>query len=204
MLVFIGTGAILVHELHGSLGHLGISLSFGLIVMAVIYALGDVSGAHINPAVTLGFFAAGRFSGKQVLPYILVQCLGACAASLSLSWLFPLHQGNLGGTLPSGSLFQSLVLEVILSFILMFVILSITQPAAISYKAVVGLVVGTVIVFEALVGGPISGASMNPARSLGPALVSGRLEHIWLYILAPVSGALFAAGACFFLRFPEQ
>jgi aquaporin NIP len=194
-LVFAGTGAIIINGVsQGSITHVGVALTFGLIVLAMIYALGDVSGAHLNPAVTLGFFAAGRMAGREVLPYIVAQLIGAFAASGTLRGLFPQHE-TLGATLPAGSPLQSLVLEFILMAILMMVILSVSTGAK-EKGITAGIAVGSVITLEAMFAGPISGASMNPARSLSPALVSGHLEHLWVYLLAPTLGALGATLIC--------
>ncbi len=190
-LVFIGTGAMVVNDLTaGEVTHVGIALTFGLTVLAMIYAFGDVSGCHINPAVTLGFWAAGRFDGRRVLGYIFMQCMGALAASGAIRVLFPLSE-TLGGTVPRGSDFQSFVLECILTLLLMLVILSVSFGAK-EKGLLAGVAIGAVITFESLFGGPVSGASMNPARSLGPALVAGDLHHLWLYLIAPTLGALLA------------
>jgi aquaporin NIP len=194
-LVFAGTGAIVINDVRdGAVSHVGIALTFGLIVLAMIYAVGDVSGAHLNPAVTLGFFAARRFAGRQVLPYILSQCAGAVLASLVLRCMFPAH-ATLGATLPAGAPMQSFVLEAILTFILMFVILSVSSGPK-EKGIMAGIAVGAVIALEALFAGPISGASMNPGRSLAPALVSLHLENLWIYLTAPVLGAVLGVGAC--------
>lgn len=198
-LVFAGTGAIVVNDVSGGvISHLGIALTFGLIVLAMIYALGDISGAHLNPAVTLGFFAARRFPGKQVATYIGAQLLGACAASLLLRALFPEH-ASLGATLPAGSVAQAFVFEFVLTAILMFVILSVSTGGK-ERGITAGIVVGSVIALEALFAGPITGASMNPARSFAPAIVAGRLEHLWIYLTAPIAGALCAVLACRAMR----
>ena len=195
ILVFAGTGAIVINDSSaGAVSHVGVALTFGLVVLAMIYAVGDVSGAHLNPAVTLGFFAARRLKAGWVVPYILSQCIGAILASLTLRLMFP-ASATLGATMPAGSAMQSFVLEAILSFILMFVILSVsTGPKEKGIMA--GIAVGAVIGLEALFAGPISGASMNPARSLAPALVSMRLEHLWIYLTAPALGAVLSVTAC--------
>ena len=188
-LVFAGTGAIIINDISGGkISHGGIALTFGLIVLAMIYTLGEISGAHFNPAVTLGFWAAKRFDAKLVLPYILAQIAGAIAASFTLRFLFPSHP-TFGATIPSGSSIQSFVLEVILTAILMFVILGVSTGAK-EKGITAGIVVGSVITLEAMFAGPICGASMNPARSIAPALVSMQLENLWIYIAAPVIGAL--------------
>lgn len=194
-LVFAGTGAIVINDVSGgAVSHVGVALTFGLVVLAMIYAVGDVSGAHLNPAVTLGFWAARRMESRQVLPYIASQVAGAFAASLLLRVLFRTH-ATLGSTLPAGSNAQSFVLEVVLTAVLMFVILSVSTGAK-EKGVTAGIAVGAVIGLEALFAGPICGASMNPARSLAPAIVSGHGEALWLYLTAPVLGALLAVGAC--------
>ena len=194
-LVFAGTGAIIINEAtRGAVSHVGVALTFGLIVLAMIYSVGDISGAHLNPAVTLGFFVARRFEARLVLPYIASQIIGALAASAVLHFLFPLNV-LLGATLPLGSSLQSFVLELILTCILMFVILSVSTGA--NEKGITaGIAIGGVIALEALFAGPICGASMNPARSLAPALVSWHLEHLWIYLAAPVIGAVAAVVSC--------
>ncbi len=194
-LVFAGTGAIIINDVTGgAVTNMGVGLTFGMIVMTMIYAVGDVSGAHFNPAVTLGFFAARRLEGKMVLPYVLSQFSGALAASLLLRGLFPQHS-TMGITAPAGSALQSLILEIILTALLMFVILNVSVGAK-ERGITAGIAVGSVIALEALFAGPISGASMNPARSFAPALVSQHLAHLWIYVLAPVAGALLAVVGC--------
>jgi len=194
-LVFAGTGAIVINETSGgAITHVGISLTFGLIVLVMIYAVGDVSGAHLNPAVSLGFFAARRFPLRDVIPYVLSQCAGAFAASGILRFLFP-QNATLGTTQPAGSATQSFVLELILTAILMFVILSVSTGAA-EKGITAGIAVGSVIALEAMFAGPICGASMNPARSLAPAVVSQHLSSLWIYLAAPTTGALVAVLGC--------
>ncbi len=194
-LVFAGTGAIVINDVtSGSVSHVGVAITFGLIVMAMIYTLGDISGAHLNPSVTLGFFAARRLEGRSVLPYILSQLSGAILASLTLRLLFAEHT-TLGATLPAGSTLQSFVLEAILTYILMFVILSVSTGEK-EKGITAGIAVGSVVGLEALFAGPISGASMNPARSLAPALVSFHFQTLWIYLTAPVLGALLSVLGC--------
>ena len=194
-LVFAGTGAIIVNEIsNGSITHVGIALTFGLIVLAMIYTVGEVSGAHLNPAVTLGFFAAGRLPAKDVLPYMASQSTGALCASGTLRLLFPKNE-TLGATLPAGAVAQSFVLEIILTLLLMFVILNVSTGAK-EKGITAGIAVGSVIALEAMFAGPISGASMNPARSLAPAIISGHLQHLWIYLLAPCVGAVIAVFGC--------
>ena len=198
-LVFAGTGAIIInHATGGSVTHVGIAITFGLIVLAMIYSLGDISGAHLNPAVTLGFFVARRFEGKLVLPYILSQLAGALVASGLLRVLFPTDV-NLGATLPSGSVMQSFIFEVVLTGILMFVILSVSTGAK-ERGITAGIAIGAVVALEAMFAGPICGASMNPARSIGPAVVSLNVSVLWLYITAPIIGALIAVAGCRCMR----
>jgi aquaporin Z len=194
-LVFAGTGAIVINDVSGGVvSHVGVSLTFGLVVVAMIYAFGDISGAHLDPAVTLGFFVAQRLSARHVLPYVFSQSLGAASASMVLRFLFPTHV-TLGSTLPAGSAAQSFVLELLLTFFLMLVILSVSTGAK-EKGITAGIAVGSVIGLEALFAGPICGASMNPARSLAPGLVSLHLETLWIYLTAPVAGALLAVLAC--------
>jgi aquaporin Z len=194
-LVFAGTGAIVINEASGgAITHVGISLTFGLIVLTMIYTVGDISGAHLNPAVSLSFFAARRFPLRSLIPYVVSQCAGAFAATVILRLLFP-ENGTLGATLPAGSAVQSFVLELILTAILMFVILNVSTGAA-EKGITAGIAVGAVIGLEAMFAGPISGASMNPARSLAPAVVSQHLSSLWIYLVAPTAGALLAVVGC--------
>jgi aquaporin NIP len=190
-LVFCGTGAVIINqETGGAISHAGVAVTFGLIVAAMIYSIGDISGCHINPAVTIAFWIAKVFPGKDIFPYILSQAAGAFLASITLKFLFPLNE-TLGTTIPAGSAMQSFILEFILTFILMFVILHVAKGSK-EQGMFAGLAIGSVILLEAMFAGPISGASMNPIRSISPAIVSGHCEHLWVYLLAPVLGALFA------------
>ncbi len=190
-LVFAGTGAIVINQqTNGAVTHPGIAITFGLIVMAMIYSIGDVSGAHINPAATLGFYLAGRFPGRDVLPYVGSQCVGALLASYTLRFLFP-DQSSLGGTLPAGEPLQSFILEIILTFMLMFLILGVTSGSE-QKQMFAGIAIGGMVALEAMFAGPICGASMNPARSLAPALAAGNLTHLWIYLSAPPLGAALA------------
>jgi aquaporin Z len=200
-LIFAGTGAIVINaESHGAISHLGIALTFGLVVLGLIYTFGDVSGAHFNPAVTTAFALAGRFPWREVPGYILAQLLGAISASATLHLLFPL-QPLLGATQPAGSSLQSLVLETILTFFLMTVILSVSTGAK-EKGITAGIAIGAIIALEALFAGPICGASMNPARSIAPALVSGHGEYLWIYLVGPLVGAALAVPACCLTREP--
>ena len=190
-LVFAGTGAIIVNDLNdGVISHLGIALTFGMIVLAMIYSIGDLSGAHINPAVTIAFFVAKRFSGQHVLPYVVAQTLGAIMASLTLKLLFAEHE-NLGSTLPSVGWWQTFILEFILTAILMFVILRVSSGSR-ETGIMAGAAIGITVALEAIFAGPVCGASMNPARSFGPAIVSGNLQFLWIYLVATTLGACFA------------
>jgi MIP family channel proteins len=194
-LVFAGTGAIVINEVsRGAITHVGIALTFGLVILAMIYTLGDISGAHLNPAVTTGFWISRRMPGREVVPYIASQCAGALLASLVMRLLFPENR-LLGATQPAGSVLQSFALEFLLTALLMFVILGVSTGSR-EKGITAGIAVGAVIGLEAMFAGPITGASMNPARSLGPALVSGHLSALWLYLVAPVLGALLGVVGC--------
>ena len=190
-LVFAGCGAIMVDAKTGSLGHVGVALSFGLVIMAMIYAVGHISGAHFNPAVTLAFTLSRHFPRPRALAYWTAQLLGALTAAAILRGSL----GNIayvGATLPSGSQGQSFLWELVMSFFLMFVIMAVaTDTRAVGEAAAIAI--GGTVGLDAMFGGPISGASMNPARSIGPALVSGDLHALWLYILAPILGASLGA-----------
>ena len=201
-LVFAGTGAVVVNDTHGGVvTHVGVALTFGLVVLAMIYALGDVSGCHLNPAVTLGFFVARRFERQHVMPYIFAQCAGAFLASLTLRAMFPSHP-TLGATLPSDTTLQSWVMEFVLTLMLMVVILSVSTGSQ-EKGVLAGVAVGSVIALEAMFAGPVSGASMNPARSLTPAVVAGRLDFLWVYLTAPVLGAWAGVFICGVIHGPD-
>lgn len=190
-LVFAGTGAIVINTLTNSLTHVGIALTFGLVVMASIYTFGHVSGAHFNPAVTIGFVIHGDLTKREAARYILIQLLAAVTASATLFGLFG-NVASLGATLPRGSWEQSFLLEFILTFFLMMVILG----SAIHGKAVksfAGVAIGATVGLEAMFAGPICGASMNPARSIGPAIISGTAHSLWIYVVATILGASCAA-----------
>ena len=190
-LVFCGTGAIVINEqTNGQVGHIGVAITFGLIVTAMIYAFGDKSGAHFNPAVTIAFSLADLFPKKEILPYIVSQITGAFIASAVLKLLFPANL-NLGASIPAASDLQSFVLEIILTFLLMLVILFTSQGSK-ETGTMAGLAIGGVVMLEAMFAGPICGASMNPARSLSPAVVSGNVTALWIYLTAPVLGATLA------------
>lgn len=192
-LVFAGCGAIMVDAKTGSLGHLGVALAFGLVIMAMIYAVGHVSGAHFNPAVTFAFALTRHFPWPRAFLYWGAQAAGALAAALLLRASLG-DVAGVGATLPAGSQGQSFLWETVLTFFLMFVIMAVaTDTRAVGEAAAIAI--GGTVGLDALFGGPISGASMNPARSLGPALVSGNAEALWLYLTAPLLGAALGAVA---------
>lgn len=187
-LVFAATGVVIVNDLSGgAITHTGIAITTGLVVMAIVYAVGDVSGSHINPAVTVGFWLAGRFPGYRVIQYIISQCLGAIAASLLLAFLFP-DLVALTVTNPSGPIMQSFILEIVITLFLMFIILSVST-GSMEKGIMAGSAIGGVVGLTVLWAGPITGASMNPARSLAPALVSLDFASLWIYIAGPIIGA---------------
>lgn len=195
IMVFAGTSAIVVNEITGGvITHSGIALVFGLVVAAVIYSIGDISGAHINPAVTIAFWLAKRFPSNQVIPYLCSQLAGAVCASLLVYLLF-LGQGDLGATTPSGTNSQSFLLEIILTFILMFTIINVVSGSK-EKGLFAGAAIGSVVAMAAVFAGPISGASMNPARSFGPAIISLQIDYLWIYMIAPVIGAGLAIYCC--------
>lgn len=188
-IVFCGTGAIIINQqTNGTITHVGIAITFGFVVMSMIYALGNISGAHFNPAVSIAFVISKTFSIKQLFPYIISQLAGAIIASVLLKQLFP-SSIFLGATLPTGSNLQSFILEFILTFLLMLVILNVAHGSK-EQGMFAGLAIGGVVLLEAMFAGPICGASMNPARSIAPAIISTHLEHLWLYIVAPTIGAI--------------
>jgi MIP family channel proteins len=204
-LVLIGPGAVMVNAYSGgALSHVGVALAFAFVVLAMIYALGHLSGAHINPAVTLAFWTVRRFPSAEVVPYVAAQCMGAVAASfLSRSALGTAGSG--GATLPTVSIAAAFGVEWLLSFVLMFVIMAVATDERVA-DGFAAIAVGLTVGFCALVGGPLTGASMNPARSLGPAITSGVWQSHWVYWLAPVTGMFIAARAYDFLRHagPEE
>lgn len=200
-LVTAGCGAIIVNSQTSALGHIGIAFSFGISIMIMIAALGHISGGHFNPAVTIAFALTRHFPWKDVPFYVGGQILGAILASLTLQLLFG-SAVNLGVTLPAGSVEQSFGLEVILTAFLMFVIISVaTDTRAVGETAAIAI--GATVTLDALWGGPISGASMNPARSIGPALVSGVWTDQWIYLLAPILGAIIGGFLYQVLRQPS-
>ena len=193
-LVFAGCGAIVVDETGiGSIGHLGISMIFGLVVMAMIYSYGNISGAHFNPAVTVSFLAARRISLKDAGLYIAAQIIGAILASAILRFMFPGFI-TLGVTAPSGNTIQSFVIEMLLAFLLMTVILNVST-GHMEKGIMAGISIGAAVFIAAALGGPVSGASINPARSLGPAILAGNFSYLWIYMTAPVLGTVAAVPA---------
>jgi len=191
-LVFCGTGAIIINEqTGGTVSHVGIAATFGLIVLAMIYTFGEISGAHFNPAVTIAFCIVKLFPLKHLGFYIIFQIAGAILASLILKQLFP-ENINLGMTIPYASALQSFIIELILTFFLMTVILNVSQGSK-EVGLMAGIAIGATVLLEAMFAGPISGASMNPARSIGPAFIVGNPVHQWIYLASPVSGAVIAA-----------
>lgn len=191
-LVFFGTGSIIVNNVtNNSFGLVGIALTFGLIVLVMIYIFGNISGAHINPAVTIAFAIRKDINLKETSFYIVFQIIGAILASVLLKIMFPSSE-SLGMTLPSSTISQSFIMEFISTFFMMLAILGITQQGNEHTKSLAGIVIGFVVLALIFVAGPISGGSFNPARSIGPALISGNLEHLWLYLVSPTLGAIFA------------
>ncbi|XP_074272394.1 aquaporin NIP1-1-like [Silene latifolia] len=203
-LIFAGCGSVTVNmDSNKMITFPGIAIVWGLVVMVMIYAVGHISGAHFNPAVTVAFAICRRFPWKQVPAYVLSQVLGATLASGTLRLIFHGHQTQFAGTLPSGSNLQSLVVEFIITFYLMFVISGVaTDNRAIGELA--GLAVGATILLNVMFAGPISGASMNPARSLGPAIVSNHYTGLWIYIVGPMAGAICGALVYNLIRFTDK
>ncbi|MGK0365282.1 MAG: aquaporin NIP [Saprospiraceae bacterium] len=201
-LVFCGTAAIVINDVtNGSVSHVGVAITFGLIVMAMIYSFGKISGAHINPAVTIAFSLTDRFDRKDLLPYLVAQLLGAFLASGVLRYLFQEHE-DLGATFPYGDWGQTFILEVILTYFLMLVIIFVSQNK--EAASMTGVAVGATVLLEAMFAGPITGASMNPARSIAPAVVSGNISELWIYILAPIIGAILASLTWLFMKEVEE
>jgi MIP family channel proteins len=200
-LVFAGAGAIMVDDKTHALGHVGVAITFGLVIMVMIYAVGHVSGAHFNPAVSFAFALTRHFSWTKLLGYWVAQAAGALIAAAILRGSLG-NRAHIGATLPAGSQGQAFLWEAILTFFLMFVILSVaTDTRAVGEAAAIAI--GGTVGLDAMFGGPITGASMNPARSLGPALVSGDLHALWVYLLAPLVGAAIGGFAYQFVRREE-
>ena len=192
-LVFAGCGAIVTNTVHAeALGAVGVSLVFGLVIMAMVYATGHLSCAHLNPAVTLAFALTRHFPRREALAYLAAQLLGAIAAAALLLAVWPSQPADLGATLPSVGAGSALVYEAVLTAFLMFVIMAVATDTR-AVGAAAAIAIGGTVGLDALFGGPITGASMNPARSIGPALVAGELHDLWIYIVAPVAGAAIGA-----------
>lgn len=199
-MIFCGTGAMTINEVTGgTVTHVGIAFTWGLIVMAMIYAFGETSGAHFNPAVSMAFAYAKKFSWKEVPKYIIAQVLGAFLASLILWVLFPASE-TLGATIPTVDVWRAFILEFLLTFFLMVVIINVSTGSK-EIGVVAGIAIGGVVLLEAMFAGPITNASMNPARSIAPAIVSGNLQHLWMYIFAPILGALLAVVSCKLVKY---
>ena len=197
-LVFAGCGAVMVEAKTGALGHVGVAITFGLVIMAMIYAVGHISGAHLNPAVSLAFALNRDFPWTSLVGYWAAQLAGALSAAALLRGSLG-SIAHVGATLPAGSERQSFLWELVLTFFLMFVIMAVaTDTRAVGEAAAIAI--GGTVGLDAMFGGPISGASMNPARSIGPAFVSGDLHSLWLYIAAPLAGAALGAAVYRFLR----
>ncbi|MBA2764693.1 MAG: MIP family channel protein [Thermoleophilaceae bacterium] len=193
-LVFAGCGAIITEAETGSLGAVGVALVFGLVITVMVYATGHLSGAHINPAVTIAFTLSRHFPGRDALAYIIAQVAGAIAAAFALLSVWPAKPASLGATVPTIDIGGALVYEVVMTAILMFVILAVaTDVRAVGTGAAIAI--GGTIGLDALFGGPLTGASMNPARSLGPALASGQWQNFWVYLVGPIVGAAVGAAA---------
>ena len=190
-LVFAGTGAIIINDQNdGVISHVGVAIAFGLVIMVMIYAVGDISGAHFNPAVSLGFWVAGRFPLREVGFYTASQVLGGVLASSLLAYLLPAH-ATMGATIPTIPPFKAFLMEFVLTFFLMFVIIHVATGSK-EQGTMAGIAIGGTVLLCAMFAGPVTGASMNPARSLAPALVSMTWDGLWLYLTAPFLGAILA------------
>lgn len=199
-LVFFGTGAIIVNDFsNNAFGLVGIAITFGLIVTVMIYIFGQISGAHINPAVTVAYVFKKEIKLWDAFFYMVFQIIGAILASLTLHFLFKNHK-TLGVTLPSGSVMQSFMMEIISTFFLMITILGVTEQKSNIIKSISGIIIGFVVLAMIFVAGPISGGSFNPARSIGPALVSGNLDYLWIYLSAPFIATILAVFVWNFLK----
>jgi aquaporin NIP len=188
-LVFAGCGAIVADaQRHSALGAVGIALTFGLVIMVMVYATGHLSGAHINPAVTTAFALTRHFPARDAAAYVAAQCAGAVIAALLLLAVWPSEPASLGATLPTVGAGSALAYEAVLTAILMFVIMAVATDTR-AAGAAAAIAIGGAVGLDALFGGPVTGASMNPARSLGPALVSGEWQDFWIYVLGPLVGA---------------
>ena len=193
-MIFCGCGAMVINDFTGgSITHPGVAITWGLIVMSMIYAFGDVSGAHFNPAVTLGFAVAKKFKWIEVPKYVIAQLFGALTASYVLLFLFP--ESDLGATIPTIEPLKVFIIELLLSFFLMLVIINVSTGSK-EIGPVAGIAIGSVVLLEAMFAGPLTKASMNPIRSLAPALASGNFSQLWIYLTAPFAGMLLAVFSC--------
>lgn len=199
-LVFAGCGAVVTNAAHrGTLGSVGVSLVFGLVIMVMIYATGHLSGAHINPAVTIAFTLTRHFPGRDAVAYVGAQLTGATAGAFVLLAAWSSKPASLGSTVPSVGIGTALLYEVVLTAVLMFVIIAVATDTR-AVGAAAAIAIGGTVGLDALFGGPITGASMNPARSFGPALASGTWNDFWIYVVGPVVGAALGAFAYQFIR----
>ena len=194
-LVFAGCGAVVADaEYDAALGAVGVSLAFGLVIMVMVYATGHLSGAHINPAVTVAFTLSRHFPARDAAAYVAAQLIGATAAALVLLTVWPDQPGELGATIPSVGVGSAFVYELVLTAFLMFVIMAVATDTR-AVGAAAAIAIGGTVGLDALFGGPVTGASMNPARSFGPALAAGEWSDFWIYVAGPVAGAALGAFA---------
>ena len=201
-LVFAGCGAIVVNsERGGSLGAVGIAAAFGLVIMAMVYAIGHLSGAHVNPAVTVAFVTSRHFPARDALAYIPAQAVGAVAGALALRIAWQGTPANLGATVPSVGVGAALLYEFVMTAFLMFVVMAVATDTA-AVGAAAAIAIGGTVALDALFGGDVTGASMNPARSFGPALVASEWTEFWIYLVAPAGGALAGAWLYWLVRTP--
>jgi aquaporin NIP len=199
-LVFAGCGAVVANDRYdGALGAVGIAIVFGLVIMTMVYATGHLSGAHINPAVTAAFTLTRHFPPREALAYVLAQCLGASAGAFMLLAVWTDKPANLGATVPSVGVGSALAYELVLTAFLMFVIVAVATDTR-AVGAAAAIAIGGTVGLDALFGGPVTGASMNPARSLGPAAAAGEWRDFWIYVAGPVAGASLGALAYQFVR----
>ena len=194
-LVFAGCGAVVANASYQrTLGTVGIAVAFGLVIMVMVYATGHLSGAHINPAVTIAFSLTRHFPAREAFAYVGAQCVGAIIAAFLLLAVWPDQPANLGATVPSIGVGSAVLYEAILSAFLMFVIMAVATDTR-AVGAAAAIAIGGTVGLDAIFGGPVTGASMNPARSLGPALASGTWTDFWVYFVGPISGAAIGAFA---------
>jgi len=201
--IFAGCGSVVVNKIYGSVTFPGICVTWGLIVMVMIYTVGHISGAHFNPAVTITFAIFRRFPCKQVPLYIVAQLMGSILASAALTIAFHITPKTYFGTVPVGSNGQSLFLEILISFLLMFVVSGVGTDNR-ATPGVGGFAIGMTILLNVFVAGPISGASMNPARSIGPAIVRRTYTGLWVYVVGPIIGTIAGALAYNLIRFTDK